>query len=318
VTGATGFVGQFCVATLLERGISVHAISRNAPPEKTTGVVWHRADLLANPAAAETILRQAQPTHLLHLAWETAHGDYWHAATNADWLAASLRLVRQFFEHGGNRVVTVGSGAEYASGGAPCHEHATPCAPLTLYGSCKHALNLGTARLVPSAAAHAHARLFQVYGPGEDPRRLVPTVLRHLRDSTPLPCTAGNQLRDFVYVEHAAQALVALLLGQVAGPVNIASGRPMTVRDFALSLAICARADAKLLQFGDVTTPAHEQPVLTARVERLRGEVRYTTADEVEYGLYGVVEAFNQFREGTPCPTLTAAPYAVAPTHNRS
>ena len=311
VTGAGGFVGRHCLSALVERGVPVHAVGRSGLFEKLPGIVGHRADLLASPLAMEGILRHVRPTHLLHLAWVTDHGSFWHLPANADWLAASLRLVQQFLHHGGRRVVTVGSAAEYVASGAPCHEQSTICAPATLYGACKHALNLGTSRLVGENATHAHARLFQVFGPGEDSRRLVPAVLHHLRGGTPLPCTAGEQLRDFVFVEHVAQALVALVLGKVVGAVNIASGKPTTVRNFATRLATVAGADAKLLQFGALPTPAHEQPVLTARVERLRNELLISETAAVEYGIRKTVEAEYYPQPNIVCPTTPVAPCAA-------
>jgi nucleoside-diphosphate-sugar epimerase len=314
ITGASGTIGRHCVTALVERGAQVHAVGRQLRANPRRGIVWHRADFLIGATTVEAILREVRPTHLLHLAWVTEHGAYWHAPANANWLVASLRLVQQFLHFGGKRVVTVGSAAEYATSTDPCRETTTPCAPGTLYGACKNALQLGAASLTSQRASHAHARLFQVFGPHEDSRRLVPTLLRHLRDGQPLPCTSGQQVRDFIYVEHAAQALVTLLFSEVAGPVNIGSGRPRTVREFATQLAAAAGADARLLQFGTLPQPPHEQPVLTADVNRLRSEVKFTDADAVELGIRNTVEVFNNLAEMTPCPTFPTAPFAAVPT----
>ena len=54
------------------------------------------------------------PTHLLHLAWYAEPGLFWRSPENLRWVEASLRLLRAFAEHGGQRAVMAGSCAEYA------------------------------------------------------------------------------------------------------------------------------------------------------------------------------------------------------------
>jgi len=57
---------------------------------------------------------------------------------------------------------------------------------------------------------------------------------------------------------------VALLEGEVAGPVNIGSGSAIAVRDLVLRL-VHQPASPKLVQFG---APIEEPPVLTASIGR--------------------------------------------------
>ena len=91
MTGATGFVGRNSLGPLAERGFEVHAVTSGEPPlELEALAVWHRADLLI-PAAAEAVIDAARPTHLLHLAWCTQHGDRWGSLENVRWVEASLR-----------------------------------------------------------------------------------------------------------------------------------------------------------------------------------------------------------------------------------
>jgi len=108
VTGATGLIGKPAVAALVDQGLDVHAAARTIPAKSDAGVKWHACDLLA-PGAAETLARDVQATHLLHLAWVTEHGKFWTAPQNADWQAASMRLIEAFQASGGKRVVMAGS-----------------------------------------------------------------------------------------------------------------------------------------------------------------------------------------------------------------
>ncbi|NJM40383.1 MAG: NAD(P)-dependent oxidoreductase [Anaerolineae bacterium] len=149
LTGASGFIGRHAIRPLLDGGYEVHAIARDveslrawAPAE----VSFHPASLL-DAAQTQAIVRAIRPTHLLHLAWYVAHGKFWAAPENLDWVAASLYLLRAFTDAGGQRVVMAGTCAEYdwvGDGGVAwngvCVEEGTPLKPATLYGASKHAL----------------------------------------------------------------------------------------------------------------------------------------------------------------------------------
>lgn len=61
--------------------------------------------------------------------------------------------------------------------------------------------------------------------------------------------THGTQVRDFLDVQEAGRRLAEVSLGRQIGPINICSGKPVTVRCFAESIADeYSRRD--LLNFG--------------------------------------------------------------------
>jgi len=82
----------------------------------------------------------------------------------------------------------------------------------------------------------AVVRLGHIYGPGEGAyRKLIPETIRRLLAGEPaLLFGDGMECRDFLYVEDAANGLIAawetLKRGPV-GPVNLASGFAITVRE---------------------------------------------------------------------------------------
>ena len=90
VTGASGYAGRQCLGHLQELGFEVHGIARQPLP--SAGVVMHAADLLQG-TDWRPLLNELRPTHLLHLAWTTAHGAFWTDPANDAWLETSRRLV---------------------------------------------------------------------------------------------------------------------------------------------------------------------------------------------------------------------------------
>ena len=276
VTGATGFVGRHCVPRLVSRGFAVHTVaSRHRAPLE--GSVPHDVNLL-DPLATRALVGDVRPDLLLHLAWYAVPGLYWTADANFAWLSASIELVRAFVEAGGRRFVGVGTCAEYDWQHGRCREDDTPCRPTTVYGACKHALCLVSSVIARQAAlSAAWARLFFIYGPHEAPARLVPSVIRPLLNGQRARCTAGEQIRDFLYVEDAAAALVALLVSDVRGAVNVASGAGIAIRDLAVEIADQLEQPG-LLELGALPARANDPALLTADTGRLNAEVGWQPA----------------------------------------
>jgi len=289
VTGARGFVGAPATEALAAAGHEVHAVGSGPPPSGRPGVTWHRTDLL-DPAAVSQLLGDIAPAKLLHLAWYTEHGRFWRAPENLAWVEATLHLLRAFQAAGGTRAVLAGTCAEYDWTVSPLSERSTPLAPATLYGSAKHAT-----RLVAEAWARevglelAWGRIFFLYGPGEAPDRLLPSVARALLAGHEAPTTAGEQVRDFLHVDDVAGAFVALLGSDVTGAVNIASGDGVAVREF-VELVAEATGRPDLLRVGAIPMRADDPPHLVADVRRLHEEVGFTPLLSLREGVEAAVD----------------------------
>jgi nucleoside-diphosphate-sugar epimerase len=293
VTGAGGFIGRHCLPDLVQRGFEVHAVSSGRREPAGDGVRWHRADLL-DAEDVRALVAAVRPSHLLHLAWETGHGRFWSSADNLRWLAGGAELMRAFAEAGGARAVVAGTCAEYRWDDRVCAEATTPLEPRTLYGACKHALHVAAAAHAAQAGVSlAWGRVFFLYGPGEQPGRLVPSVVRPLLRGEPAECSHGRQVRDFLDVEDAAGAFVALLAGGVEGAVNIASGRPTTVAEVAEAIGdLTGRPE--LVRLGARPSPPGEPAVLVADATRLTREVGWRPRYDLHEGLRRAVEWWRE------------------------
>jgi nucleoside-diphosphate-sugar epimerase len=283
VTGASGFIGRRCLAPLAERGCEVIAVSSRATSE-CQPVRWVQCDLL-EPGAAGALFAAEQPDALLHLAWYAVPGRFWEAPENFAWVRASLSLLEAFTRSGGRRVVTAGSCAEYDWSAGICSETETALQPATIYGSCKHELQvLQSALCRQSGVSHAWGRVFLTYGPGEPRQKLVASVIDALLAGRLACCTHGRQVRDLMHAQDVADALVALLASDVEGPVNIASGAQIALRE-----VICGIADRldrpDLVRLGELSCPANDPPTLTAAVARLHDEVGWQPAFDLSSGL---------------------------------
>lgn len=284
VTGAGGFIGRQVVAELRERGAQVHALVRQDAGDAADGVQHHSVDLLGASAPVRRLFADIGATHLVHLAWYAVPGTFWTSPENERWIDATAGLARAFRESGGVRMVSAGSCAEYAPGPLPCVEDRTPLAPATPYGVAKDA----TRRLLESCAEQsglsvAWARIFFLYGPGEHSQRLVPAVINALLRGRAPECSAGAQVRDYLHVRDVAAAFVDALFSDAAGPLNVCSGQPVSVREVVEAIARQFPGGAAP-RFGAVPS-RDESAYIVGDATRLRSTVGWEPSYDLESGL---------------------------------
>jgi len=294
VTGAHGFIGRHTLKTLSDRGFETHAIvSKNVPDINLNNCHWHLANLL-DLNQIKQLFERIKPTHLLHFAWcYSRPGKYWQAEDNFLWVQASLELLRQFREQGGERVAMSGTCVEYDWNYGYCSEFFTPKNPSSSYGICKNALQ----EMLQSYAkltnlSSAWGRIFFPYGSYEYVDRLVPSVICSLLKGEPARCSHGRQMRDFLYVQDVADAFVALLESDVTGPVNIGSGQPMAIKDMVYKIGEqIGRSD--LIQLGAIPAATNDTPLVIADVTRLSDEVGFQPTYNLERA---IEETINWWR----------------------
>jgi len=280
LTGASGFIGRHVAAALRMRGHEVIAPGRAD------------FDLLAEggPRAA---VEAAQAQALVHLAWYAEHGRFWEAEVNDDWARATVSLVEAFVATGGRRAVLAGSCAEYRWDDSTCDERSTPIEPAHRYGRAKDAARRGAEAVAREhGLSLAWARIFFTFGPGEPAERLVPSIATAVLEGRPAEMTHGEQVRDWLYVEDLADAFVALLDSGVEGPVNLAAGSAISLREMALAAARAA-GDETLVRPGVLSARSDEPRRIVAGTQRLREEVAWAPLIGLDKGLARTVAALR-------------------------
>lgn len=292
ITGATGFLGQHCLARLLGEDCEVHAVSRSGE-HRSDRVHWLVADL-RDPGQAIGVIQAVRPTHLLHLAWEATPGKYGSSPDNLSWLQASVAMATAFGAGGGKRFVGAGTSFEYDPGDRPCLEDATPIRPASIYGKCKAACWLA----IEAVAAHhrfaaAWGRIFLPYGPGDPPARLIPSVLSALAAGGPVETTHGQQQRDLIYATDIADLFLRLLLSSESGAFNIGTGKATKIRS-VVELLATRRGGLDRVRFGAIEPPAGDPAVLVADMDKVASRLGWSAPTSIDAGLERVLAAFKR------------------------
>ena len=210
VTGASGFVGANLVRRLLREGHEVHVLLR--PGHSAWRLDEIRRDLRVQMADLTDrrlvgVVKAVRPEWVFHLA---AHGAY-SSQTDLQRIVltniiGTINLVKACLAAGFESFVNTGSSSEYGfKEHAPSEDE--PLEPNSYYAVTKASATLICRYLAQSRGLHLPTlRLYSVYGPYEEPTRLMPTmIVRGLHGEWP-PLVSPDVARDFVYVEDVVEA----------------------------------------------------------------------------------------------------------------
>ena len=287
ITGGSGFVGSHTIEPFLARGYEVHIVCSTADPKaaKVRSAVSRHAVDLHNLGETRALLERVKPSHLLHLAWFVKPGALVSSPDNLDWISASNSILRVFKLCGGRRFVGVGSCYEYNLEYGYCDEELTPLRPSTLYGASKNAFReVAEVFSKGNELEFAWARLFFLYGPNENPLRLVPAVVNSLLHGQEAKTSHGRQIRDYMHVQDAADGLVALVDSSEQGAFNIASGRPVEVRHVVKVLAD-ELEKSDLLRIGALPTRADDVRFIVASTRKAEERLAFEPRLDLRAGL---------------------------------
>lgn len=305
VTGASGFVGACAVRALLARGHGVHVLLRDpatawrlrdlapsplgTPRREGRGnrgeITVHRGDL-RDVAAVENCLSAARPDVVLHLA---THGAYESQADADAILSTNIlgtqNLLAAAAASGAKLFVQTGSSSEYGFQSQSMRE-TDRLEPNSAYAVAKaaqtHLGQLHSSGAMPVVCL----RLFSVYGPWEEPTRLIPTLLREARAGRALALTSPETARDFVYVDDVVDALLDFrrLRGLGGEIVNLASGRETKLREVVAEVLRLSSSRSEV-RWGAFPARAWDATNWSADVSKARALLGWTPRHALAHGL---------------------------------
>ena len=254
LTGAAGFIGSHVARQLIAHGDQVTAVlSPGRPTDRIKDVLSAVATVEAdlNSADLPLLVSEAAPDTCIHLAWHVDPITYLTSVPeNLASLVAGIKLLSALEEVRCPRTVIAGTclepGTLVDGGTGPAR---------TVYAAAKTALHQVAMHLKGTVAACAH--VFYVYGPGEDPRRVVPQIIRACLQGRSIDVSSGVQRRAFLHVEDVASAIIAVAKSNVQGSVDVCSSKTVPFLD--VFRAIGAATDrADLIRVGHRPSPAGE------------------------------------------------------------
>ncbi len=295
VTGGAGFLGEHIIEELIKRGVPRENIiiprSKDCDlriwgncKKVTQGVsaVIHAAALTGNPE-----VHRKEPGRIFY-----------------DNLIMGIQLMEAARQAGVEKFISIGSVAEYPLSANP------PFREEDLWNGMPEALHapyaLAKKMLLVQEQAYRkqygfngiHLLMANMYGPGDlEKGFVVPMLARKIweaeqrSENTVEVWGTGKAIRDFLYVKDAARGIIlALEKYDIPNPVNIGSGKKVSIRELAELLA-------KLLDFKgefrfDTSKPEGQmlRVMDTSKAER---EFGFKASTDLEAGLTETIKSYK-------------------------
>ncbi|MDD2707637.1 MAG: NAD-dependent epimerase/dehydratase family protein [Verrucomicrobiae bacterium] len=294
ITGGAGFIGSHLADALLRQGHQVTALDSLLFGNKLGQDARRAVKLIEGDVRDRTVVARAV---------EGCEMIYHFAAVvgvevvmkqpvmTMETEAMGLRNVTEAALEAGVRRIVYASSSDVYGGmnGGESMDEIQSVAPVSSYAVAKRFNEIYLASLGQERGLEAASiRYFNVYGPRQDERMVVPRFFRQAMAGEPVRVFSdGAQTRDFTYVDDAVAATLLVAEKFRGCPiVNVATGVERPIRDVAGEIIACCGSPSKVA----FAAPASgRKPFEVARrvgsCARLREMTGFTAAVELRQGL---------------------------------
>ena len=278
VIGGTGFIGYYIIKEAKKKGYKITSISLNKPKKKRyqKGVKYITVDLLNFKELKKKINNNYD--YVVNAGGYGSHPEFGQDGNKLieSHFLGLLNILQILLKKKQlKKFIQIGSSAEYGQVKAPINELMV-CRPKTPYAiaklSCTNILlYLHETQKFPVIIL----RLFLVYGGGQKNNRFIPQIINGCIKQSSFPVSAGNQIRDFCYIDDVVKAILLSMnckkgFGQV---INIASGKPIKVKSIVISTQHSSNVDQKKVK--EIVRPYLEKSIPKKLLSELKEEEFY-------------------------------------------
>jgi len=298
VFGAGGFIGINLLLAILEHRKDVYGISQDHQNNwRLSASHVPMTNLLScdinDFTQLKEVIENLKPKTIFNLA---AYGAYpkqtEYKKTYQTNFNSSIDMLEILKKQGFSAYVYAGSSSEYGINSVAPSETAE-LMPNSHYAVSKTAIAsalkyYGLIEKLPVI----NLRLYSVYGPWEEPDRLIPVLISHARKNKFPPFVQPDISRDFIYITDVTAAFIAAAANagrNIKGQsFNIGTGNKTTIRELAIQTkSICNINEDPL--FGNMQNRNWDVPDWYANAEKAAKELNWKYRIELEEGLKKVI-----------------------------
>lgn len=241
LTGGTGFIGSHFINDGIAEGLSIKALRRSE-------FSIPKIKLIKEPEWIDISFFDVKEEDFIgveavvHLAAHSANVPYDTLENCIKYnVNEPLELFRKAYSAGVRRFIVAGTCFEYGTAGERYHfiPVDAPLEPTNSYATSKAMASLAFRQFAAESKVNLSIhRIFQVFGEGELPSRLWPSLKRAAELGEDFPMTKGEQIRDFIDVKDVSMYFVKICLEGSNGNknfeiFNVGSGNPQSLIDFS-------------------------------------------------------------------------------------
>lgn len=216
ITGGAGFIGATLIRELIKLKYDVNIILKKSSDlwrikDILDKVKIYYVDLMDKNKLSKTV-RKVNPALIVHLA---TYSNY-RSQSDVEQMTeininGTLNLLEASKSINYKIFINTGSSSEYGIKEKPMKENDL-LEPISFYAATK-----ASATLLCQVFAKEHKkpiitlRPFSVYGPYEEKKRFIPTIIRSVIEDKPIKLTSGTQRRDYIFVEDVVDIYIKII-----------------------------------------------------------------------------------------------------------
>lgn len=303
VTGGSGFIGSHLVHRLLEADAKVAVVLRYGDVMKNERLrdCWDDLNIieadLRNRGALKSV-PQFAPEVVFHLgAYNHVGQSFTQVEECFDVNAKGTANLLDACGEVGKFVYMSTSEVYGYQSEVPFVETMTP-EPISPYSITKYAgeLYCRMRQRVQGANSIVIVRAFNTYGPYQSSKAVIPELIIKCLTGQPIRTTGGEQTREFNYVGDIVGGLIkaAEHEGVVEGPVNLASGEEIAIRDLVKKIAELTETKPAI-EIGALPNRPTEIWRMYADASRARQVFGWSPSVKLEEGLKSTIDWFRKY-----------------------
>ena len=291
IVGGTGFIGYHLAKKCLQKGWKVTSISSKLPKKRRylPKVEYTLCDITKKKSLERSIQKSFK--YVVNLGGYVDHSN--KKKTFESHYLGCKNLTAIFLKKIPISFVQIGSSIEYGSTNSPQKENAK-CNPKSVYGKAKllsstHLINLFKKKKFPSTIL----RLYQAYGPRQDFNRFIPIIISGCIKNKKLPCSRGDQLRDFLHVDDVVDAILKSLTNKNARGqiINIGSGKPRKIKNIIEYINKILKGGYPL--FGKIKLRKDEILKVYPDIHKAKNKINWRPKISFRAGLKKTIDSFK-------------------------
>jgi nucleoside-diphosphate-sugar epimerase len=295
VIGGTGFIGHHLLRASHHRDWKMTSVSLNPPPKErfVDDVCYLNFDMTDRSLVKKYLDKDYD--YVVNLGGYINHELFKDGGRNLidTHFTTIQNLVEVLPRNKLKRFVQIGSSDEYGNAPAPQNEKLRE-QPISPYSLAKVASTHFLQMLYRTENFPAVTlRLFLTYGPGQDVKRFLPQIIQGCLNNADFPTSAGEQIRDFCFVEDTVRAIMQAMTqpGIEGNVLNIASGKAVSIRKMIKK--VCELTGYGNPQYGEVPYRNGENMSLYANISKAKRKLNWEPTTSLSIGLKNTIDWYD-------------------------